>query len=176
MQFNGYQTTNFPNGVSTTLAATNNGTGAPYSGLNTGAIGEFSSVTTLTAAQVLALNATPVQLLPAPGANLAILLRGFALELLFNTTAFTNTGNATLRFNLSSTLATNTIYTFGSLSGFSGLITAASTSFLWSNTSNTTAGTKASLANQPLYVDLSAAVAAGDGQLKISTWFSVVPV
>lgn len=176
MRFNGYETTNYPNGISTTLSATNNGVGAPFSGVNTGAIGEFSSITTLTTAQVLALNATPIQLLPAPGSSLAIVLKGFALELLFSTTAYTNAGNASLRFNLSSTLATNTIYTFGTVSGFGGLITAASTSFLWSNTSNTTAGTKANLANQPLYVDLSAAVAAGDGQLKISTWFSVIPV
>ena len=48
MQFNGYETTNYPNGISTTLSATNNGVGAPFSGVNTGAIGEFSSVTTLT--------------------------------------------------------------------------------------------------------------------------------
>ena len=172
MQFNGYQTTNFPNGVSTTLAATNNGTGAPYSGLNTGAIGEFSSVTTLTAAQVLALNATPVQLLPAPGANLAIVLRAVLLELLFNTTAYTNGGGANIQF-----LANATVVSDVTQANFNGLITANAGSILLVDSPfiNTVLA-KANLVNQPLNVNLTAALTAGNSPLQISTFFSVVPV
>ena len=172
MQFNGYQTTNFPNGISTTLAATNNGTGAPYSGLNTGAIGEFSSVTTLTAAQVLALNATPVQLLPAPGANLAIVLRAVLLELLFNTTAYTNGGGANIQF-----LANATVVSDVTQANFNGLITATANSILLVDSPfiNTVLA-KANLVNQPLNVNLTAALTAGNSPLQISTFFSVVPV
>jgi len=172
MQFNGYQTTNFPNGVSTTLAATNNGTGAPYSGLNTGAIGEFSSITTLTAARVLALNATPVQLLPAPGANLAIVLRAVLLELLFNTTAYTNGGGANIQF-----LANATVVSDVTQANFNGLITANAGSILLVDSPfiNTVLA-KANLVNQPLNVNLTAALAAGNSPLQISTFFSVVPV
>ena len=172
MQFNGYQTTNFPNGISTTLAATNNGTGAPYSGLNTGAIGEFSSVTTLTAAQVLALNATPVQLLPAPGANLAIVLRAVLLELLYGGTAYTNGGNANLQF-----LANATVVSDVTQANFNGLITATANSILLVDSPfiNTVLA-KANLVNQPLNVNLTAALGAGNSPLQISTFFSVVPV
>ena len=172
MQFNGYQTTNFPNGISTTLAATNNGTGAPYSGLNTGAIGEFSSVTTLTFAQVLALYATPVQLLPAPGANLAIVLRAVLLELLFNTTAYTNGGGANIQF-----LANATVVSDVTQANFNGLITATANSILLVDSPfiNTVLA-KANLVNQPLNVNLTNALAAGNSPLQISTFFSVVPV
>ena len=172
MQFNGYQTTNFPNGISTTLAATNNGTGAPYSGLNTGAIGEFSSVTTLTAAQVLALNATPVQLLPAPGANLAIVLRAVLLELLYGGTAYTNGSNANIQFLANATLVSDVTQ-----ANFNGLITATANSILLVDSPfiNTVLA-KANLVNQPLNVNLTAALAAGNSPLQISTFFSVVPV
>ena len=172
MQFNGYQTTNFPNGISTTLAATNNGTGAPYSGLNTGAIGEFSSVTTLTAAQVLALNATPVQLLPAPGANLAIVLRAVLLELLYGGTAYTNGSNANIQFLANATLVSDVTQ-----ANFNGLITATANSILLVDSPfiNTVLA-KANLVNQPLNVNLTNALAAGNSPLQISTFFSVVPV
>jgi len=172
MRFNGYETTNYPNGISTTLAATNNGTGAPFSGVNTGAIGEFSSVTTLTAAQVLALNATPVQLLPAPGANLAIVLRAVLLELLYGGTAYTNGGNANIQF-----LANATVVSDVTQANFNGLITATANSILLVDSPfiNTVLA-RANLVNQPLNVNLTAALAAGNSRLQINTFFSVVPV
>lgn len=172
MQFNGYQTTNYPNGISTTLSATNNGTGAPFSGVNTGAIGEFSSITTLTTAQVLALNATPIQLLPAPGANLAIILRAVLLELLYGGTAYTNGGNANIQF-----LANATVVSDVTQANFNGLITATANSILLVDSPfiNTVLA-KANLVNQPLNVNLTAALAAGNSPLQISTFFSVVPV
>ena len=172
MRFNGYETTNYPNGISTTLAATNNGTGAPFSGVNTGAIGEFSSITTLTAAQVLALNATPIQLLPAPGANLVIVLRAVLLELLYGGTAYTNAGNANIQF-----LANATVVSDVTQANFNGLITATANSILLVDSPfiNTVLA-KANLVNQPLNVNLTAALAAGNSPLQISTFFSVVPV
>ena len=172
MRFNGYETTNYPNGISTTLAATNNGTGAPFSGVNTGAIGEFSSITTLTAAQVLALNATPIQLLPAPGANLVIVLRAVLLELLYGGTAYTNGGNANIQF-----LANATVVSDVTQANFNGLITATANSILLVDSPFiNTVLVKANLVNQPLNVNLTAALAAGNSPLQISTFFSVVPV
>ena len=182
MQFNGYTTTNYPNGISTTLAATNNGAGAPYSGTNTGQIGQFTSVTTLTSQQLLAMNVTPIQLLPAPGNNLIIVLNSFVAELIFPSTAgvaYVNGGSATLRFNLSPTLGTNVIYQYTTANGFGGLITANATSVAGGTVggfNGLAAQAAANLRNQPLYVDLSAAITGGNSSLQISTFFSVVPV
>jgi hypothetical protein len=174
MQFNGYETTNYPNGISTTLSATNNGSGAPFSGINAGEIGQFTSVTTLTAAQVNALNATSIQLLPAPGANQVIVLNLIVLETLFNTTAYANANNAVFQFLLNATVASDM-----TLAQTTAVLTAAAKTLVVVDSPNVNVAEllTTNIVNQPLNVNLSAALTAvGNSPIKISTFFSVLPV
>jgi hypothetical protein len=116
-------------------------------------------------------------LLPAPTSNQFILLHGFALELLFNTTAYVNGNNANLRLNYSNTLATNTFYTLAAGAGFNSVITRNFTNFNYFIPTWAGQLDKATYAGQPLYADISAALSvAGDSPLQITSYFSVIPV
>lgn len=52
----------------------------------------------LTSAQIKALFDTPVELIPAPGANKMVVIQGFALQVLFNTAAYTAGGAVYLQY------------------------------------------------------------------------------
>jgi hypothetical protein len=53
----------------------------------------------LSSAQILALNSTPVTVIPAQGAGTVIIIDQFSAELVFNSVAYTNTGSLGLRWN-----------------------------------------------------------------------------
>jgi hypothetical protein len=62
----------------------------------TGLLTGGTQVTTLSAAQIFALNATPITVTPVPGSGKFIIIEGITVELVLTATAFASGGN--LRF------------------------------------------------------------------------------
>jgi len=123
--------------------------------------GVFTVSVSLTSAEILALDATPITLIPAQGAGTFIKLIGVTMKLNYVTTTYT--GGA-LRIYFSSGgsfIITNNTYTNSS----SVIFTPA-----FSTTQVFTTGAE----NDDLIIDAASAVTVGDGSLDIYLTYSVI--
>ena len=163
--------TNYPNGLSTM--------GEPNQGL----VGNFSTIVTLTAAQMLAFNANPntsvllIPTLPVEGQSSAgnvIAIRNVFLELISAGTAYTNgAGNALTVFHYGSA-NTNSYATSATSANMLAIIGSANANFgqlvLTQNTATLTNG-----ANQSVYLNVNTSqFAAGTSNIKLFVDYSVI--
>lgn len=72
--------------------------GNAWFGQFAGQQGVFQAEVALSSAQILALNATPVTLVPAPGATKVIIVRGITLKMVTTATAYANGGALEFRY------------------------------------------------------------------------------
>lgn len=128
----------------------------------------LSNTVTLTSAQILALNATPVTIVPAPAAGMIIVPIGIYVQYNFNTIAYT--GGDRLFFFYAG--AGNT----GVAPELDGLVTApASSSHGFSAGASVGVGHLGDDTASAILVQ-GIAYAAGNGTLKIVTYYQIVPV
>lgn len=80
---------------------------------------------TLAPAQIKSLHATPVQILPAPGAGLVIIPEEVIYRLIFNSIAYTALAGANAALYYGSVVANNGLFSFGDTIGGSLLVQAA---------------------------------------------------
>lgn len=161
-----------PNGTTTSIPLATNTSGA-LTFANTGLI--YASGT-LSSAQILLLNTTPVKLINAPGAGFMIIVQQFGLELIFNTTPYTLGGNVYLVYGATgggsnyATTRTNIPQTFIQ-GGASAFITTPGT------VNGTTGLTTANTANAQISITCDTQqFTGGNSTLNWYCWYSIVPV
>lgn len=131
-----------------------------------------STTITLTSAQLLALHATPITLIPAPGAGQMILLQQTSMEYVFNTTAYTVPGGAQLRTLINGV-------TVGADIAATGLLDQNASTIGYSRAANQTTGiATATLANQPLTITNTNATefTLGNGTLVVNVLYNIISV
>lgn len=141
----------------------------PNSINNSATVGQTTKVT-ITAAQLLALRATPQAIIPAPGAGKFIQVLGIALRYIFKTTAYTIV-NANLKLMYGD--KANALALCASQSALLASLTS-KTSTNIALTANS--DTEANLYNQPINLenDGSAEFLAGDGLLEVLATYNIV--
>jgi hypothetical protein len=131
---------------------------------------------TLSAANIAAMFANGVEVIPAPGANLAIIVHRMEYQQFFLTAQYTGGGNVYLNYG---TLGAGTNYATTS-NGIPGAfvtgVAANSSLISVDGTINSTTGlTVGSVANAPVCItNASAAFAAGSGTARVKVWYSIV--
>lgn len=164
---------NLPTGAGYALGCTYTATdtGAGYRNVGTSTVASFVAssvpiVVNLSSAQILALNATPVTLIPAPGAGKLIIVRGITFKMVTTATAYANGGALEFRYtNASGAKVTADIA--------AGVVTAgAGTSY------TAVAGVTTSLTgvvNSPIVIDnATAAFITGTGTAVITLNYEIV--
>lgn len=121
-------------------------------------------------AQLLALNATSVSAIAAPGANLGIVVDKVVVRHNFLTGAFTGSGNVGLQYGSTAALAAPAA---SATIAETGLFTAAV------NTAAAAGGTISNIAvtawaNTAVYISASTALAAGGGSATVDIWYKVI--
>lgn len=125
-----------------------------------GADGVCAAATvTLSSANLLALNATPIDLVAAPGAGKILVPIRVTLEHIFNTTGYAVSGNLQLQYNGGGGIAT--------LIAPAGLLDTAASQAAAPAAPTLNALTSASI-NKSLQLKASAALTTGDGTLKVT--------
>lgn len=131
-----------------------------------------SETVTLTSAQLLALRATPITLIAAPGAGQMILLQQASMEYVFNATPYTVPGGANLRLLINGV-------TVGTDIAATGLLDQGANTIGYARAANQTTGiATATLANQPLTIANSggAEFTLGDGTLVVNVLYNIISV
>lgn len=133
---------------------------------------------TLTLGQVLAAYTTPVELIPAPGANLMVVINNFVIEYIYGSAAYANGGAVYLEYG-STAHGTNyaTSVTGIPAAVLTGL--AASTAIAAAGTINTTTGLATSVAANAAinYTNATANFITGTGgSARYAIWYSIVPI
>ncbi len=168
-----------PTGVPGALGATG-ATGPPGAtgpAGPTGPAGSGLSVTvTLTAAQLLALNTTPILLVAAPGAGKFIFPQSFVIELIFGTVAYStplSTNNAFINWVGQGINSTNAPI---AIPGWGVFIKSAFSALLFGSVGNAaaTAITTASAINQGLQFGIPNALTLGNGTMKVTLNYSII--
>lgn len=132
----------------------------------------YRSVVTLTAAQILTLFATPVQIAPAPGANLIINPFAQTLTYKFGTTAYTLTGGSQIIYGYSSAFAFTT-----AIINCAGLLDQTHDVIFNSSKPYNHNSTRAQIVNLALFLGMNTGAATlGDGTLEVVTNYSIDPV
>jgi hypothetical protein len=128
------------------------------------------AVVNLTAANIIAMNATPVSILPAPPTGYALIVDQILFEMTTTSTAFTGGG------------AVSFVYHGGSVAPHAGSIPASVVTAA-AGSSNTllggavaTNGTTIPAATGIDITNATAAFAAGTGTAKVKVWYSIVPL
>lgn len=131
-----------------------------------------SETVTITSAQLLALHATPITLIAAPGAGQMILLQQASMEYVFNTTAYTVPVGANLRLLINGV-------TVGTDIAATGLLDQVANTIGYARAANQTTGiATATLANQPLTITNTNATefTLGDGTLVVNVLYNIISV
>ena len=125
----------------------------------------------LTSAQLLALNTTPITLIPAAGAGNMISIVNATLEYNFVATPYTVPGGTQLQ------LFVNTLEV-GTDIAAAGLVDQGANTVASTTAANQTTGTAAAtLANQPLTITNSIGnFTLGDGTLTVTVYYNIIPV
>jgi len=118
----------------------------------------------LSSANILALNATPITLVAAPGAGLAIVPLSTFGSLTFVTAQYASAGSVRLKYGavVAQTLTNVTAATL-----------AAASQVGWDDNGGLTGTAVASVANVALSVDASAAITTGAGTLRLTVCYLV---
>lgn len=139
----------------------------------------LNQFTQVTAAQVLALNGTPIQLVPAPGAGYAVIVDGYSVATPGGTayTIGSTSDNIALKYtNGSGALAAAITNTTGFLDQTSAQLRYAGPLGGLSSAA-TTAEDFTPVANAPIVVQiLNANITAGNQPLNIQTFYKIIPV
>ena len=123
------------------------------------------ATTNLSTSQILALNATPVTLIAAPGAGLAIIPLSTFGSLTFVTAQYASAGSVRLKYGA---VAAQT------LTNVTAATLAAASQVGWDDNAGLTGTAVASIANVALSVDASAAITTGAGSLRVTVSYYVV--
>jgi hypothetical protein len=131
---------------------------------------------TLSAANIAGMFANGVEVIPAPGANLAVIVHAMEFQLFFDTAAYTAGGNVYLNYGA---LGAGTNYATTSNGIPAAFVTgvAANSSFISvTGTINSTTGlTAGSVVNAAVCITNSAgAFATGAGTARVKVWYSIV--
>lgn len=119
---------------------------------------------TLTSAQILALAASPVPLIPAPGAGNIITLFRFTATLNFNSVAYSSTAIGLFYGNNAGT--TTAIMITPTTVG-------AAVSTTQNNRGDVTGATLASMVNTPVVVTAAASPTAGNSTMDVDVWYAI---
>lgn len=135
-----------------------------------GAAGMLQLTGTLSAAQILALNTTPVLVIPAAGAGRNIVVHNFCIVYTFNTVAFTGGGDLYLQYGngvAGTTLCTNDMDP--------AVITSTTNAISYSAGDRDPALT-VGFTNTPIYIwnDTAVFAGGGDGTAQVSVWYSIL--
>lgn len=139
-----------------------------------GAILRFADVT-LTPAQVAALNGSPIALVAAPGASSALVFEGALITMDYNSSAYSGVAageDLTIRYTDGSGLEVGTMET-------TGFLNATSDQMRWVRPHTAASGVSSitPVANAALVAHmLTGDVVAGDSNVKIRTFYRVVPI
>jgi hypothetical protein len=139
-----------------------------------GGSGDVKTVVTVTSAQLLNMANVLPTLIAAPGAGNVILVRMAFFELVFGTTAYVGPSDL-VSLNYSPSLQTGLSLSSGQ---FNALIqSTANASLLDFNTSGFSATplTPAQIDNQPILLHSALSPTTGDGTLKVTIWYQVIP-
>lgn len=132
---------------------------------------------TLTSAQVLGMFATPVTLIPAPGAGLMNVVIFFQANLIFNTTAYAGGGNFYLQYGTTS----NSNFRATEVNASAAFIrrVASATYSIQGNISDTGGATgllSTNSVNQAISItNLTGAFTTGNSTVRLQVWYTVVP-
>jgi hypothetical protein len=133
------------------------------------ATGFFVSSGVLTATQIQNMHVTPVAIIPAPGAGLAIVVRELVLNYVFGTVAYADGGEIALYY-AGTQLAFNPV-AGTSLAGLTAnSLCSAYNSFTLDMFNSNTA------INQPVTIQSTVPYITGDGILKYAAWYTVMQV
>jgi len=136
----------------------------------------LTSSVTLTSAQLLAINTTPVQLVPAPGAGLYIWPVAYAMEYLFGGTAYSSpahTNACVITYGNPPATTANEIVVYTWTAATSGIIEA-TTSCVFQGVCGEGLVTLSIANNAPLMFSAPNAVTGGNGTLKITLTYSIL--
>lgn len=126
-----------------------------------------SATVNLTAANIIAMFTTPVQILPAPGAGKAIIVRQILFEMTRTATAFTGGGNVEFDYHGAAIAHTGAVA--------STVVTTAGAAVVNVVLGNASATGVVVSANLGIDITNAAAVfAAGTGTAKVQIWYSIV--
>jgi hypothetical protein len=130
---------------------------------------------TITAAQFQGMYAAPFELIPAQGANTVIKFHGASLELIWNTTQYTNAGAGNVYVQYSNTVHAGGTLLTAAITGAN--VTGANASRYYAFSFEPVIGDLADTANQGLYLsNTGAAYATGDSTFNWYVWYSVINV
>lgn len=132
---------------------------------------------TLTSAQLLALSSTPVTLIPAPGAGFYLFPQYYTMDYAFGGTAYTCTANSSCYFSLGNppVTASNEVVVYNWASAATGIIKSAASCVFYGLCGEGLIPTMTAN-NAPLVFSAPNALTLGNGTLKITVNYSVVPV
>ncbi len=119
----------------------------------------------LTQAQILALNTTPIPIIPAPGASTIITIDSWAAALNFGTSAYSAVA-----------MSLNYINAAGPPTGVgpsSALVSATTTSYQNGRGSTVSAVASTLVVNEAIVVTAASAITGGDGTLSIDVWYTI---
>jgi hypothetical protein len=127
-------------------------------------------VVSLTAAQLIAMNGTPVTIIPAPSAGKAIVVREVAFEMIPGSVAFTGGGAVSLVYHGTSTPvhAGSVPASVVTVAGASPTTTTVLGTATAANGTTAPAGTGVDITNA------TAAFAAGNGTAKVHIWYNII--
>jgi hypothetical protein len=133
---------------------------------------------TLTSAQLLALSSTPVTLIPAPGAGFYLFPQYYTMDYTFGGTAYSSpahTNDCYFSLGAPPVTSSNEVVVYQWANAATGIIEAAASCVFYGLCGEGLIPT-ATANNAPLVFSAPAALTLGNGTLKITVNYSVVPV
>lgn len=132
----------------------------------------------LTSNQIKNLNTTPVELIPAPGADFMVVINSFSLETVFGTLAYTGGGFTYLQYGNAAGGPGANYATFETSIPDTFIQSGASSVILTQGSMNSTTGLAATSTNNAAITitNDTALFATGDGICRWYAWYSIIPI